>query len=41
MLFGYYEGSNLRDRVKPFAYNSDNTAAGDYYVSIGGVAYPQ
>lgn len=41
-MFGYYDGNNeFRDRVKPFAANSDLTAAGDYHVSIGGVAYPQ
>lgn len=41
-MFGYYDGATtFRDRVKPFAVNSDLTASGDYYVSIGGVAYPQ
>jgi hypothetical protein len=41
MLFGYYDGTDMLERVKPFAANADDTAAGDYYVSIGGVAYPQ
>lgn len=40
MLFGYYDGTDILERVKPFAANADDTAAGDYYVSIGGVAYP-
>jgi hypothetical protein len=40
MLFGYYDGTDMLERVKPFTANADDTAAGDYYVSIGGVAYP-
>jgi hypothetical protein len=40
-MFSYYDGGNMLETVKPFTANADGTAAGDYYVSIGGVAYPQ
>lgn len=40
-MFSYYDGANMLETVKPFTANNDLTAAGDYYVSIGGVAYPQ